>query len=124
MLFLGVLPLGKSNTIGLSLFPGGNHLSEVKSLAEAALAVIQEATKPLDVMKIEILDDQDNETPHKPIFALSGLRWGAFRDAETKQDKYWYFGPLRNYVTYVFNGLVLFLMKYVCNSKQNLFLQL
>lgn len=89
------------------------------------MAVIQEATKPLDVMKIEILDDQDNETPHKPIFALSGLRWGAFRDAETKQDKYWYFGPLRNYVTYVFNGLVyLFNKIHVWNSKQKLLLQL
>lgn len=93
--------------MGLSLFPGGDRLSEVKSLAEAAMAVIQEATKPVDVMKIEILDEtEENEKPHKPIFAVSGLRWGAFRDADTKFDKYWYFGSLRNYVTYVFNGLV------------------
>lgn len=103
------MPLGKSNTIGLSLFPGGNHLSEVRSLAEAALAVIQEATKPLDVMRIEVLDNESTEQAHKPIFALYGLRWGAFRDAEIKQDKYWYFGSLRNYVTYIFNGYAIFL---------------
>lgn len=76
----------------------------MKSLAEAAMAVVQEATKPLDVMRIEILDDQNNENAHKPIFALCGLLWGAYRDAASKQDKYWYFGPLRKYVTFIFNG--------------------
>lgn len=104
--FSGVLPLGKSNTIGGSLFPGGDHLSEVRSLADAAMAVVQEATKSLDVMRVEILDEQEDEKPHKPIFALSGLRWGAYRDAESKQDKYWYFGPFRKYATFVFNGYV------------------
>lgn len=71
------------------------------------MAIVQEATKPLDVMRIEILDQ---ETSHKPIFALAGLRWGAFRDADSKQEKYWYFGSLRNYVTYIFNGCVIFIM--------------
>lgn len=103
-----MLPLGKTNTIAGSLFPGGDHLSHVKSLADAAMAVVQEITKPVDVMKVEILEDQESEQPHKPIYALSGLRWGAFRDAEVKQDKYWYFGSLRKYVTYIFSGYVIF----------------
>lgn len=77
------------------------------------MAVVQAATKPLDVMKIEILDD---ENAHKPIFALCGLLWGAFRDVDAKQDKYWYFGPLRNYAAYVFNGQVNFLKLFCINN--------
>lgn len=96
------MPLGRTNTIGTRLFPGGDHLSVVKSLAEAALAVVEEATKPVDVMKIEILEDEDEQ--RKPTYALCGLRWGAYRDAEAKQDKYWIYGPLRKYATFVFNG--------------------
>lgn len=41
----------------------------------------------------------------KPVYAVAGIEWGAYRDAMVKKDKYWYFGPFRNYVTYLFNGL-------------------
>lgn len=54
-------------------------------------------------MKIEVLDG-DEEKQKKPIYAVSGIRWGAYRDAEVKKDKYWYFGSLRKYATYLFNG--------------------
>lgn len=97
-----MLPLGKSNTIARSFFPGGNHLQNVRSLGDASMAVIQEVTKPVDVMKIEVLDETEEQ--RKPIYAVSGIQWGAYRDAQAKKDKYWYLGPLRNYATYLFNG--------------------
>lgn len=104
---LGVLPLGRSNTVGKSLFPGGEHLQTVRSLADASLAIIQEVTKPIDVMKIEVIDKTEEEkedSPGKPVYAVASIEWGAYRDANAKKDKYWYFGPLRNYATYLFNG--------------------
>lgn len=73
----------------------------MKSLANAALAVIEQVTKPVDIMKIEILEDSN-----KPVYALNSLTWGAYRDADFRKDNYWFFGPLRKYATYIFNGYV------------------
>ncbi|KAK4887777.1 hypothetical protein RN001_004048 [Aquatica leii] len=99
---IGVLPLGKTNTIGKSLFPGGDYLQNVRTLGDASLAIIKEHKKPIDVMKIEVLED--NELKGKTVYAVSSIEWGPYRDAHAKKDKYWYFGPLRKYVTYLFNG--------------------
>ncbi|KAL1506042.1 hypothetical protein ABEB36_005477 [Hypothenemus hampei] len=98
---IGVLPLGKTNYVGSSLFPGETKLEKVRALADATMAIIEENTMKLDVMKIEVL----NEENKKPVYAVGGMKWGAYRDAETKKDKYWYFGSLRKYATYLFNGL-------------------
>lgn len=92
--------MGQSNTIGKSLFPGETKLKMVKSLADATMAVIEEVTKQMDVMRIEILKEEEKH----PVYALSGLKWGAYRDAEAKKDSYWYLGGLKKYATYVFNG--------------------
>ncbi|XP_050298150.1 acylglycerol kinase, mitochondrial [Anthonomus grandis grandis] len=98
---VGVLPLGKNNTVSQTLFPGSSKLEKVKSLADATMAVIEEVTKPIDVMKIEIL----NEESKKPVYAVAGIKWGAYRDAEVKKESYWYFGGFKKYATYLFNGL-------------------
>ncbi|ERL95569.1 acylglycerol kinase, mitochondrial [Dendroctonus ponderosae] len=101
---IGVLPLGKNNTVARLLFPAETKLEKVKSLADATMAVIEEVTKPVDVMRIEILDTEAHES-RKPIYAVSGIKWGAYRDAEVKKDSYWYFGGLKKYATYLLNGL-------------------
>lgn len=54
----GVLPLGKSNTVANRFFPGGDTVENVKSLADASLAIIEEYMKPIDVMKIEVNDGE------------------------------------------------------------------
>nr|CAI5840901.1 unnamed protein product [Callosobruchus analis] len=100
LLPLGVLPLGKNNSVAKVYFPWHNQVEKVKALAEATMAVIEETIKPMDIMKIEILDG--NTT--KPVYAVGQLKWGAYRDAEAKKDSYWYFGPMKNYATYIFNG--------------------
>lgn len=97
---LGILPLGKNNNTAKAFFPTGKKLEKVQRLADATLAVIEEAVKPTDVMRIEILNDSTS----KPVYAVDSLKWGAYRDADVRKDKYWYFGPLRKYATYVFNG--------------------
>ncbi|KAG5893360.1 hypothetical protein JTB14_000125 [Gonioctena quinquepunctata] len=99
---LGILPLGKTNTVAKVHFSGGTKYEKVRALADATMAVIEEAIKPADVMKIEVMN-QENAN-NKPVYAVSSLKWGAYRDAEAKKDSYWYFGPLRKYATYIFNG--------------------
>ncbi|KAJ8937290.1 hypothetical protein NQ318_020340 [Aromia moschata] len=101
---LGILPLGRSNTAAKKFFSTGKKVEKVRSLADATIAVIEEVTKPTDVMKIEVLSDS-NEPSNKPIYAVVGIKWGAYRDAEAKRDSYWYFGALRKYATYIFSGL-------------------
>lgn len=152
---VGVLPLGRTNTLAKIFFPGGETLATVRSLADASMAIVEGNTKLVDVMKIEIINenssvdstdinnikitvDDRKENPKenavvneeipppktddkevnndneknvaksaerlKPVYALAALEWGAYRDAYAKQDKYWYWGSLRRYATYIFNG--------------------
>lgn len=98
---LGVLPLGQNNSFASNLFPGGSRIAKAKSLVDATMAIVEERTKAVDVMRVEITNSNEDI---KPVYALSGLKWGAFRDAEARKDKYWYYGSLRKYATYVFNG--------------------
>lgn len=99
---LGILPLGKNNTVAKNLFSLGKK-SNVRFLADATMAVIEEVTKPIDVMKIVVIHGDENLSK-KPIYAVAGIKWGAYRDAEAGKDSYWYYGALRKYATYVFNG--------------------
>ncbi|XP_013187149.1 acylglycerol kinase, mitochondrial [Amyelois transitella] len=100
---LGVIPLGRTNTFGNSLFPGGKGADKVKQLIEACMAIIKGNTDWKDAMKIEPISTE-GDTPSRPIYAVSSIEYGAFRDALAKKDKYWIYGPLRDYATYIFNG--------------------
>lgn len=59
--YIGILPLGRTNTIAKALFPGGDYLEDVRSLADATLAVVEEMVKPVDIMRIEIVEDDAAE---------------------------------------------------------------
>lgn len=97
------MPLGQINYFGSQLFPQPNKLSKVRQLTDATMAIIKNETQTQDVMKIEVIED-NTEAPGKPIYAVGHIEWGAFRDAFVKRDKYWFYGGLRNYATYIFNG--------------------
>ncbi|XP_063536702.1 acylglycerol kinase, mitochondrial isoform X2 [Cydia strobilella] len=100
---LGVLPLGRTNKLGNSLFPGGSdNVEKVKQLIDASMAVIKGNTEWKDALKIEQITDGE-EAP-RPIFAMSSIEWGAFRDTMAKKDKYWFTAGLREYATFIFNG--------------------
>lgn len=101
---LGILPLGRTNTIGNTLFPvGGDGVDKVKQLIDASMAIIQGSTVLKDAMKIEPITNED-ESPTRPIYAMSSIEWGAFRDTFARKDKYWFTGSLRDYASFVFNG--------------------
>lgn len=75
----------------------------MKQLVDASMAIIQGSTEWKDAMKIEPIANEDEE-PSKPIYAMASMEWGAFRDTLARKDKYWLFGPLREYFAFIFNG--------------------
>uniref|UniRef100_A0A2M4ANB0 Acylglycerol kinase, mitochondrial n=1 Tax=Anopheles triannulatus TaxID=58253 RepID=A0A2M4ANB0_9DIPT len=106
---IGVLPLGRTNTLARKLFAaeGAKHsdLENVRTMANAAYAVIAGKKEKKDVMRIEVLPSVADETPpEKPVYALGTLQWGAFRDILALRDKYWYTASLRDYTAFLFNA--------------------
>lgn len=93
---IGFIPLGSHNSLSPSL-----HLlsdNKVKDITSAALSILKGETVPLDVLQIKGEKEQ-------PVFALMGLRWGAFRDVASKISKYWYLGPLKTNAAHWFSTL-------------------
>ncbi|XP_050074675.1 acylglycerol kinase, mitochondrial [Anopheles maculipalpis] len=106
---IGVLPLGRTNTLAMKLFwaEGANNsdLEKVRTMANAAYAVIAGKKEKTDVMRIEVLPSVADETPpEKPVYAVGALQWGAFRDILALRDKYWYTASLRDYTAFLFNA--------------------
>lgn len=67
------------------------------------MAIINGKTVWKDAIKIEPIAE-DTEAPSKPIYAMSSVEWGAFKDVFAKKDKYWIYGSLRDYASFIFNG--------------------
>lgn len=47
------------------------------------------------------MNDSLKDAELKPVYAVSRLHFGAFRDAQATKDKYWYFGALRSHASYM-----------------------
>lgn len=102
---IGVLPLGQNNQFSLMFLKSGasNKVEAVKAKAEAALAIVKGKTQKQDVMKIELVSD-DEEEAKKVFYGVGSVFWGSFHDILRKKDKYWITGSLRNYTACFFNG--------------------
>lgn len=93
---IGFIPLGSRNSLSPSL-----HLlsdNKVKTITSATLSILKGETVPLDVLQIKGEKEQ-------PVFAVMGLRWGAFRDVAATISKYWYLGPLKTNAAHWFRTL-------------------
>jgi len=102
---LGVLPLGQSNTAAAAIW-GFTGDPKPLDLAQATMSIIHNITRPLDLIEITPLQEDTSEesvTP-KPVYAASGLEWGAYRDAQMRKDIYWYWAMAKKYMTYVFSS--------------------
>lgn len=104
---IGVLPVGRTNNLANALFRSSSEtttLEDVRAMANAAYAIAAGKKEKIDVMKIEVLPNEADETvPEKPVYAVGCLQWGAFRDILALRDKYWYTGSLRDYTAFLFN---------------------
>ncbi|XP_042693915.1 acylglycerol kinase, mitochondrial isoform X2 [Centrocercus urophasianus] len=93
---IGFIPLGKTCTLSHTLYP--ESVNQVQHITNATLAILKGETVPLDVLQIKGEKEQ-------PVFALSSLRWGSYRDAGVKVSKYWYLGPLKTKAAHFFSAL-------------------
>ncbi|XP_033225828.1 acylglycerol kinase, mitochondrial [Belonocnema kinseyi] len=100
---IGVLPLGQVNRVADSLLKRKEDATDARALAEATMAIVRGNTRLLDTVEVSPIE-KDPEDPVKPAYAVGAIEWGAWKDANSRVDKYWYWGSLRRYVTYVFNG--------------------
>ncbi|NWZ08471.1 AGK protein, partial [Agelaius phoeniceus] len=91
---IGFIPLGKTCTLSHTLYPESTN--QVQHITNATLAILKGETVPLDVLQIKGEKEQ-------PVFAVSGLRWGSYRDAGVKASKYWYLGPLKTKAAHLFS---------------------
>ncbi|XP_045711662.1 acylglycerol kinase, mitochondrial isoform X3 [Phyllostomus hastatus] len=93
---IGFIPLGQTSSLSPTLFAeSGNR---VQRITDATLAIVRGETVPLDVLQIKGEKEQ-------PVFAMTGLRWGSFRDAGVQVSKYWYLGPLKTKAAHFFSTL-------------------
>ena len=51
---------------------------------------------------MENISEDDSEFGGKKIYGVSEMRLGAFSDAHSRVDQYWFFAGLRKAATYVF----------------------
>ncbi|XP_033288207.1 acylglycerol kinase, mitochondrial isoform X3 [Orcinus orca] len=93
---IGFIPLGQTSSLSQTLFAESGN--KVQHITDATLAIVKGETVPLDVLQIKGEKEQ-------PVFALTGLRWGSFRDAGVSVSKYWYLGPLKTKVAHFFSTL-------------------
>ncbi|XP_072761009.1 acylglycerol kinase, mitochondrial isoform X2 [Anoplolepis gracilipes] len=100
---IGILPLGSTNTIASMFYRGYNDLADIHHMIDATMAIIKNNIKAIDTIQIKLLEN-DPENPVKPIYAVGSIKWGAWSDTHARIDKYWYWGSLRKYAAYVFNG--------------------
>ncbi|KAJ7410536.1 Acylglycerol kinase, mitochondrial [Willisornis vidua] len=91
---IGFIPLGKTCTLSHTLYPESTN--QVQHITNATLAILKGETVPLDVLQIKGEKEQ-------PVFAVSSLRWGSYRDAGVKVSKYWYLGPLKTKAAHFFS---------------------
>ena len=91
---LGILPVGFNNKMAHLLYPGCDA-QEVALMAQAAMSVIKQLWKPVDVLEVRNLEAE------KSLFGLRQVQVGAFTDAHQRMDKYWFMAGLKKYVTYI-----------------------
>ncbi|XP_043251580.1 acylglycerol kinase, mitochondrial [Colletes gigas] len=100
---IGILPLGLTNRVAKSLYHEYDNLTNVRQCIEATMAIIDEKSKMMDMIEIAPIEE-NSEEPVRPIYAMGTIEWGAWKNAHALAKKYWYWGPLKKYATYVFNG--------------------
>jgi len=97
---IGVLPVGKTNTLAHNLF-GGDDTNSVKLMGEAAISVVRQLKKPLSVIEVENRGE-DEARRGKKLYCVNNLELGAWKDARLRSDRYWLFGfGLKHYVTFL-----------------------
>jgi len=94
---LGILPVGKTNTLAHQLF---NTDDSVRLMGEATMSVVRQLRRQVGVIEVEN-KSEDEIMRGKKLYCLNKVELGGWKDARLRADRYWLFGfGLKNYVTY------------------------
>ena len=92
---IGVIPLGETNTLCKQLCGNGNQERLSQWIMTATNDILKTSSKQVDLMEI-------TSENGKSVYALSDMRWGSYSDAFSRTSKYWFWGPLKKYMTFIF----------------------
>lgn len=95
---IGIIPLGETNRIYHQLCSTQKDISSSQQIMNATNNILKGHSKPVDVMKIT----GENE---KSVYALTDFRWGSYSEAFGRTSKFWFWGPLKKYMTFVFASM-------------------
>nr|XP_039248340.1 acylglycerol kinase, mitochondrial-like [Styela clava] len=95
---IGIIPLGKKNTMCRRLIQNADHDKQPHFICSAASAITRSIQTPVDVMKI------DGSTG-KTVYAVSSISWGTYSDLQDRIKKFWFLGPLKSYIPFVLSLL-------------------
>jgi len=95
---LGVLPVGRTNTLAQKLVGVMTGEDHVRLMGEATMNVVRQLRKPVGVIELE---NQGEERKGQKVYGVNSVKLGAFTDSQRRADKYWLFWGLKKYVTYV-----------------------
>jgi len=99
---IGVIPVGENNTLASRLFPCSD---QVEQMTRATMAVIKQLKKPMGVIQVENLSEDENYKGRR-IYAFNSLEMGAWREAYIRKDNLWLiFQALKKRMTFVFSYL-------------------
>lgn len=104
---VALLPLGTKNetTKRILNLNWSSKVQEVEALLNASLNITREHLEKKSVFKIEqIVTENDEQQPGRPIYSIGSLDWGVFRDIDALQSKYWYFWRADKYVCALINA--------------------
>jgi len=96
---IGVIPVGQNNSLAKRLFPSDD---QVRQLALSTMSVIKQFKRPIDIIEVENLCD-DEDIRGKKLYGAQGLEMGVWREADLRKDNYWFFAGLKHRLTYVFS---------------------
>ena len=92
---IGIIPLGETNRIYYQLCGNYKNDSYSKQIINATNDILKSHLKSVNVMKIT---GENNRS----VYALTDLRWGSYSEAFSRTSKFWFWGPLKKYMTFVF----------------------
>lgn len=91
---IGIIPLGAENRFFRRMFPDQYSSKLPRRIGEAAGVALQpQSVKPASVIELQPAEGDK-------VYALSGMNWGAFKDAEENRNSFKFFGPLQLFLSY------------------------
>uniref|UniRef100_H2YDB4 Acylglycerol kinase, mitochondrial n=1 Tax=Ciona savignyi TaxID=51511 RepID=H2YDB4_CIOSA len=93
---IGIIPLGNTNSICQRLSFSNSFNSQAKWILSSTCNVLSSNIRWVDALEVK-------SELGKSAYVLTDMAWGSYRDTFVKESKYWYFGPIKTFMTHFFS---------------------